>query len=257
MLSFRSSLKIFLLVLTFLLLFSTTVFANDIDDIKYVFYEDDSIMSRVYVVNYQDALDEDDLYEKVADGVYDALINNNQVWLETKKENVIDYSKAMNNHKSYNEVYEDSDYFTERPDPDYEYYYEDGNVLRRRDPLLDEPEEVVDEDYPNWLVVLDDDTDDEFKYHLETWEPISGRLFVEIEINREIFAEEVSSRNIRNVRIDGNDATRKETDDNTFRWFVGIKVDDLEGVDAEDMPQDNVFELKPDMVEVEAGIYWY
>ncbi len=258
MLSFKASLKILLLVSTFLLLFSTTVFANDVVDIKYVYYEDDGIVSRIYVIDYQDALKENELYDRVAGGVYNALMNNNQIWLETEDGDVIDYSKAINNHKSYEDVVGDDEYSTDRPDPDYEYYYnEDDERVARRTPEVEEPEEVKDDDYPNWLVVLDDDADDKFKYHIETWEPISRHLLVEIEIDREIFADEVSSRTIRDVKIDGYDATRKETDDDAFRWFVGIPIDDLDE-DANDMPKDDdVFELKPGMIEVRAGIRWY
>ncbi len=257
MLLFKTSLKILLLVSTFLLLFSTTVFANDVDDIKYVYYEDvGSIVTRVIVVNYQDALEQTDLYDEVADGVYKALMNNKKVWLETDNA-VIDYSKAINDNKTYADVIDDGEYYTGRPEPDYERYYDDDDErVARRDPMVDEPDEVKDDDYPNWLVVLDDeDKDVKFKYHLETWEPISKHLFVEIEIDREVFAKEVSSFNIHAVKIAGWEATRKE--DEPSRWFVGIPVDELEDVDVGDMPKDDVFELKPGKIEVRAGISWY
>ena len=263
MLSIKRSGRVILFVLALLFLLSSAAFAST-ESIKYVYFErGSSVWTDLIVVDYEKALelkeDEvDDLYDAVSKGVFEALVEDKRVYLETDDGVVIDYAKAINDNKSFSEalaLYNDDDeetYVTSRPKADKEMYYDDDSDeerVRFRDPDPDQDDFTPDE-YPAWLIELEPEKDDQFKYHLETWEPISGTLFIEIQIDKEKFSELESTRTIYDVEIKGEEALERESeDDNVARYYIGVEED----VD----PGDNAFELSTNDVKVKAGIRWY
>ena len=255
-------------VLALVLAFSTVALADDnnnVEEIKYVYFER---KGDILVVDYDEALEDDqkELYNAMAKGVFEALIENKTVVVQTTEERSIDYTRAIIEGKSYVEAVEVDDYDTSRPVPEREIIYDEEaeENISFQEP---DPDKYSPEEHPDWLVVLDDDVDDDkFKFHIETWESISKSFFIFVEIDEEIFAEEVTDNSIERVKIREREALEVETDDDSrSRWYIGIKEDELEswlGINPEDDeypddPDEDYFELRTNDVEVKAGVGWH